>query len=120
MKKFILVISVVLIFASLFAAGSSAESTVVDSMEFQGTAVELSFNDALSIMLKDNASVKIEQLNVDQAKVNSSKETKKARSLSELIRSGTDDSVTVEKIMILQNLIVSISRQMLRGIMIVP
>jgi len=62
----LILVTVVVLSLSVVAV---AESTIVDGMEFQGQTVELTLEQAISIMLKDNITLKQAELDKEQAKV---------------------------------------------------
>lgn len=84
----LLVLSMIVLFSSFIAA--SAQTNIVDSMDFLGSTHELSFNGAISILLKDSTSVKIEQINIQQAKINADKLVDTINSLQKAVNYSND------------------------------
>lgn len=69
--KSIFVMAIIMVFA--LTAMSSAQSNIVDSMDFQGTAVSISAADAGAMAQKDNADIMKYSLEIEKAKVTSLK-----------------------------------------------
>jgi outer membrane protein TolC len=71
MKKDISLILLLLTLLISFVITTTAESSIIDSMEFQGDRIDLTLEKAIEIVLKDNPTIKQSELSLEQAEVKS-------------------------------------------------
>ena len=97
MKKGMLIVVLCLLLTGI----STADTNIVDSMDFQGEAVTLSLEDATQIMMKDNPTLQENALDVESAQVDAA-QYKKAINKSEKIYENKqrEDSKYIEYIKI--------------------
>lgn len=69
MKKNVSSIILVLILCFTVVGITLAENMVVDSMDFQGEGVELTLNEALDVVLKNNVTIKNQEIALEKAKL---------------------------------------------------
>lgn len=81
MKKRAISISLALAMLFVLTLATAADTNVVDSMEFQGKGIELTLNDAIQIMLKDNPTLLKSSLDLEQAKVSYDKNSSTLRKI---------------------------------------
>lgn len=90
MRKYIvLTLAVILVFSTLTV---SADTGIVDSMEFQGNATELSLDGAIAAMLKDNPTIAKAKLDLNQAGEDYDKSSRQLRQTKKTVNRIDDNS----------------------------
>ncbi|GBF12286.1 TolC family protein [Tepidibacillus sp. HK-1] len=88
-KIFIITLITLLSFISF----PRANSLIIDSMDFQGEATELTLNQAIDLMLKDNPTMEQQKLDLEQAQVDYDKAKYNLRKLKPLYEDKRKDSI---------------------------
>lgn len=73
MKKNIVITCIILLIFTLSITISASESSIVDSMEFQGTGADLTFDKALNAAMESNAAISAARSSLEQAKTSYNK-----------------------------------------------
>lgn len=90
MRKYIvLLLAIMLVFSTLTV---SADTGIVDSMEFQGNVTELSLDGAIAAMLKDNPTIAKAKLDLDQAGEDYDKSSRQLRETKKTVNRISDNS----------------------------
>ena len=107
MKKRLIATAIILSILTLLCVSLSAESGFVDSMDFQGTGIELTLDSALSTMLEKNTTVKLGILDLEQANLDYEKNMKTIRRTKGLLERNSTDYLRI----VLQELSIKFARE---------
>lgn len=93
MRKYIKGLAIGLVLCLLLAGMTAAESSIVDSMDFQGDSIGLSLDEAIEVMLESNPTLEKSKLDLEQAQVDYDKYEKDYRRVKRVFGSEDKDSL---------------------------